>query len=209
MMDLSKVLVAVPTRGQVSWGTCTRLQALRDANPGLGPVKYVPGHLSVAATRNKIVRLFLEGEWEALLMVDDDVIPASCVLNMVHELGVWDVIAQPTFIWRPEIAPVPITATFGLTSLVAPGVAVREAQTVGTGCIAIHRRVLEGLPAEPFCIGFEDGQDVSDDVMFCRAVHTAGFRIGADFTSAADHHTTVSLQSIVMSAQAHVSQAQA
>jgi hypothetical protein len=198
-LNPEQILVAVPTRGQLSWATVTRLQEIRDNNPGLPPVMFVPGHLSVASTRNAIVREFLAGDWEALVMVDDDVVPASNLLGLCDSLDVWDVVAMPTFIWRPDLAPTPCVAAFGLSGLIASG-GVREAQQVGTGCVAVHRRVLEALPESPFMVGFEDGRDVSDDIMFCRAVKTAGFRIGADFSTAADHHTTVSLQSFVMAA---------
>jgi hypothetical protein len=181
------------------------LQEIRDDNPGLPPIVFRPGHLSVSLTRNHIVRQFLAGDWEALIMVDDDVAPASTLLGLCDNLDAWDVVAMPTFVWRPELAPIPVPAVFGTSGLIASG-GVREAEIVGTGCIAIHRRVLEGLHDEPFTVGFEDGRDVSDDIMFCRAVRAAGFRIGADFTTAADHHTTVSLQSFVMSARAHTTQ---
>lgn len=204
-MNAEEILVAVPTRGLVSWGTCTRLQEIRDANPGLPPIVFRPGHLSVALTRNHIVRQFMEGDWQALIMVDDDVAPASTLLTLVDGFDRYDVIAMPTFVWRPDMAPVPVPAVWGMSNIQTPegGTGLRAAEIVGTGCIAIHRRVFEGLPAEPFMVGHEEGRDVSDDIMFCRAVTTAGFRIGADFTTAADHHTTVSLQSFVMSIKAH------
>jgi hypothetical protein len=191
-LNTDQILVAVPTRGLVSWGTCTRLQEIRDAHPGL---------LSVASTRNAIVRRFMDGDWLALVMVDDDVVPASNLLGLCDSLEVWDVVAMPTFVWRPDIATSPVVAAFGLTQLIVSG-GVREAEQVGTGCVAVHRRVFEALHDNPFAVGFEGGRDVSDDIMFCRAVRTAGFRIGADFTSAADHHTTVSLQSLVMAERA-------
>jgi hypothetical protein len=205
-VEAEQILVAVPTRGQVGWATCTRLQEIRDANPGLPPILYRPGHLSVALTRNHIVRAFMEGDWEALIMVDDDVAPASTLLSLVDGFGQYDVVAMPTFVWRPELAPTPVPAVWGMSNLQTPGgngLGLRSAELVGTGCIAIHRRVFEGLPGEPFMVGHEEGHDVSDDIMFCRAVATAGFRIGADFRTGADHHTTISLQSVVMSMQAH------
>lgn len=206
-MEADKILVAVPTRGQVSWATCTRLQEIRDANPGLPPIVFRPGHLSVALTRNHIVRQFLAGDWEALIMVDDDVVPATTMLSLVEGFDSYDVVAMPTFVWRPNLAPVPVPAVFGMSDIqLVGGGALRAAEIVGTGCIAIHRRVLEGLHEEPFTVGFEDGRDVSDDIMFCRAVRAAGFTIGADFTTGADHHTTVSLQSFVMSVRAHSTQ---
>lgn len=204
-MEASEILVAVPTRGQVSWATCTRLQQIRDENPGLPPILYRPGHLSVALTRNHVVREFMAGDWQALIMVDDDVAPSPGLLTLTEGFDSYDVIAMPTFVWRPDIAPTPVPAVWGMSTLQTPnGVgALRSAEVVGTGCIAIHRRVFEGLPDEPFMVGREDDRDVSDDVMFCRAVKTAGFRIGADFRSGADHHARVSLQSFVMSMQAH------
>lgn len=207
-MTPEQILVAVPTRGNVSWATCTRLQEIRDANPGLPPILFRPGHLSVALTRNAVVRQFMAGDWEALIMVDDDVAPASTLLSLTDGFDRFDVVAMPTFIWRPNLAPTPIPAVWGMSQIqTANGQAggLRSAEVVGTGCVAIHRRVFEGLHEEPFMVGREDDHDVSDDIMFCRAVAAAGFRVGADFTTAADHHTTVSLQSFVMSMQAHSS----
>ena len=48
-------MVAVPTRGAIRWETVTALEEARDCTPGLGPIVYQPGNLSVALTRNRIV----------------------------------------------------------------------------------------------------------------------------------------------------------
>ncbi len=182
----AEILVAVPTRGQVGWATVTRLQEIRDRERGLAPILYQPGHLSVAATRNR-----LAGSWKVLVMVDDDVVPDARMLQLVDLIPEYGIAAAPTL--------VAINGKLGVNAYGADGREVRgqgvtEVIAVGFGCVAIDRELVHR--GQPFELGYRDGQAVSDDVMFCEKARAAGARVAADFRIACDHHTSVSLAAL-------------
>ena len=199
-MDLSRIQVCVPTRGLVDWNTVVRLGQIRDANPGLPPIHYEAGRLAVTDTRNRISHKFLASDARVLLMVDDDVIPPLGILRMADRAacGEVDIVGAPYPIIRVEGAiPFPcaleydaahdtyrtLPDPFGRTGLV-------KVDAIGTGCMAIARRVLEHPDLQiPFRIGTDEyGQlRMSEDVQFCHAAREAGFSVWADFDQRPDH----------------------
>lgn len=192
-------LVTVPTRGVIGWQTVTRLQEIRDRHPGLPPIVYQPGNLSVALTRNTIVKKFLAGPWQLLVMVDDDVVPPPTMLDTFNDMpsgfGVGAI---------PHVMPHPVTpAELALTAFTDDG-GLRVAQledgwnevdAVATGCVAISRAALVACGPNPFRIeNNPDAQVTSDDFLFCQDVKNAGFKIGAYMDGwYCDHITAVSL----------------
>ena len=195
-MDLSRIQLAVPTRGLVDWNTVVRLGQIRDANPGLPPIHYEAGRLAVTDVRNRIAHKFLASDAHLLLMVDDDVIPPLGILHMLdRDL---DIVGAPYPIIRVEGAiPFPcaleydtthdtyrtLPDPFGRTGLV-------KVDAIGTGCMAITRRVLEHPDLRiPFRLGTDEyGQlRMSEDVQFCHMARAAGFSVWADFDQRPDH----------------------
>lgn len=195
MKDYSRVYVAVPTRGQVDWNTVLALQEARDTY-GLPPIHYQAGRMSVSDTRAKIVQDFLASDAEVLLSIDDDVIPHPTFPEIVqHDV---DVVGCPYPMIR-SLASICVPAVF------EPGVngqaqirrdpygqqGLQEVYAIGTGCIAIQRRVLEHpkLKHNPFMYGFDTHGILveSDDLKFCRRVRKAGFEVYCDYSRPADH----------------------
>ena len=195
-MDLSRIQIAVPTRGLVDWNTVVRLGQIRDANPGLPPIHYEAGRLAVTDVRNRLAHKFLASDAQVLLMVDDDVIPPLGILRMLdRDL---DIVGAPYPIIRVE-GPIHFPCAieydaahdtyrtlpdpFGRTGLV-------KVAAIGAGCMAIARRVLEHPDLQiPFRIGTDEyGQmRMSEDVNFCQLARTAGFGVWADFDQRPDH----------------------
>jgi GT2 family glycosyltransferase len=200
---MRNVLIGVPTRGQLDAGIFGALSTLA-AFFGCDLI-YERGHLSAGMTRNRIVQNFLDrDDVDTLLFVDDDVAPSKDIPEMIAELdNGWDVVASAVPIFKPEVWPLPVIAAFRRNgdgyALARPTLAptVIECDAVGTGCFAIKREVLEALP-RPFSEEMsEEGMIISDDVVFCRKVKEAGFRLGCDFRARSDHITRVSLGAIL------------
>lgn len=139
----------------------------------------------ISSNRNKIVKRFLATDNDYLMMCDNDVVPLFNPAEFVFA-GV-DVIGFPAkvrqgdrqlnwvaYVKRPdrhEYAPVDFNK-------VDQSIELLGVDAVGTGCILIHRRVLENIKA-PFHIHFdEDGiLTMGTDFAFCERVKEAGFKI--------------------------------
>ena len=201
------LFLSVPTRGCVSWQTVTRLEAVRDDTPGLRPILYQPGNLSVAQTRNRIVKQFLATDCTTLVMVDDDVVPPPHFLAALDRL-----IPEFACVAVPHPMPSPADpSTLILTAyleasggLVAASLTegANEVDAVATGCVAISREALENLGPAPFRIAHDpDAPITSDDFLFCADLKTAGFRVGAWWDGwPCDHISTVSLAPLMEAA---------
>jgi hypothetical protein len=200
-MRPDQILVAVPTRGQIQWATVTRLQEIRDAHPGLPPILYQPGNLSVAMTRNRIVKKFLAGPWEWLLMVDDDVVPPVNMLDIVGAADGYGMLAIPHPFPDPSDPGRLVLGALALNDdgdLTVPLLleGVHPCDAVATGCVLISREVLDRLGPAPFRIAHDpDAPITSDDFLFCADVRDAGFKIGYALGPGwyCDHHSTVML----------------
>lgn len=200
MPELTAYL-GVPTRGLVDTDVAQGIDRLA-MSLGLAPV-YQRGHVSAGMTRNQIVAKFLATGRDVLVMVDDDVYPSELAHRLVGRIGEgWDVAAGAYPIFKPERGwPLPVPAVFeeengdyGLAMPQPDG--MQEVAAVGTGCVAIGRRVLEELEM-PFGEMMSGDQVVSDDFVFCQQARAAGFRIGVDWGVRCDHLCRVSLGSIL------------
>lgn len=196
-VEASKIRVAVPTRGTVNYLTAQRLQEIRDANPGLPPVMYEAGRLGVSNVRNTIAKKFLLDadvpDW--LIMVDDDLVPPPSLLDLTSD-DTADIVAYPYLIVRPGISlPFPCAFRWDAEKGVHTVIDQPFSQTgriscdaAGTGCMAVHRRVLTALKAPFDMQSDEDGIMLrSDDMAFCMKARDAGFSVTVDFTKLADH----------------------
>lgn len=178
------VLISVPTRGQIQWQTVAALQAARDLDPSLPPILYQEGNLSVALTRNRIVEKFLETDCEALAMVDDDIAPpANFVEMLLPFLGEYAMVSLPHSHPHPNE---PWNLIFSIYRQTPEGLApqgmmpgINECDATATGCVLISREALEQLGPAPFRMAHDPSAPLlSDDMIFCADLKTAGFRIG-------------------------------
>jgi len=198
-------LLAVPTRGAVRWETITRLEEIRDGAPGMPPILYQPGNLSVAMTRNRIVSRFLATSCDVLVMVDDDVVPPPHLLDVVADPdgACYAMVTIPHPMPHP-LAPGRVVLTAYETA--GEGLAFldlergwNDVDAAATGCCAVRRDALERLGPNPFRIGNDpDAPVTSDDFLFCADLRAAGLRIGSWHDGwHSDHVTTVSLAPIM------------
>ena len=199
-------MLAVPTRGQIEWGTVTRLEEIQRTYKIDEPIVYQPGNLSVAQTRNLIVERFMETACDVLVMVDDDIIPPVRCLDAITEL------CKPGEEWGVLCVPHPFVVKGGIELgifdkaddgdgyvLAQPISGVNECDAVATGCIMIRRQVLDHdrwrMHVPIFQISDDPRADVtSDDFLFCQYVQACGYRVGYVLNGeACDHHRIVGL----------------
>lgn len=197
-MNARDVLLAVPTRGQVGWATATRLGEIRDRSPGLAPIAYVPGNLSVALTRNTIVRRFLDGPWKVLAMVDDDVVPPPRFLDMADRLTGYGMlgIPYPLVLKDVQVGLAVFNRVEGGLRYARITSGVHRCDAIGTGCVMIPRETLEQLGADPFRMAHDPTAEItSDDFLFCDLLAEAGISVGYWMPSDgyADHQRLCSL----------------
>ena len=68
---------------------------------------------------------------------------------------------------------------------------------VGSACVAIHRRVFDHIPEQPYQETIHDTYTVSEDIAFCLHCNDAGMRIAIDFDVVCDHIGAVSLLDVM------------
>jgi len=149
-----KVLIAVPTLTcRISaplglWITSLMLRSRSDSSLPLFAVHFEPSVIPVEYARNRLVGAFLRSDLDAILFVDDDMVPSSTAELMFQSKA--DMVAgRATGISDREGSPkLLITAFIGQDD---EGQAMRpkdlrSAQFIdgaGTGCLLVSRKVLE------------------------------------------------------------------
>jgi hypothetical protein len=161
---------------------------------------YAPERLSFFMTqkivphdraRNRIMRHFLgTGQATHLLMIDSDMVPPADALSRLlsHDKGfvtgitpsladaggtahIVDFCFAPAAPGDPRLVPV------------ARHSGLREIHRCTSGCMLLHRSVVETLDPPWFCFQFnDDGTEiaVSEDVAFCDRLRAAGITLYAD-----------------------------
>ena len=210
--SFAHIMVAVPTRGQVAWQTVQQLEAIRDASKGLPPIAWQPGTLSVALTRNIIVRRFLASPCEVLVMVDDDVAPPPHMLDALLPAPQrllpdgYGMVGLPDPQFVAQTGHLILTAwrqgPLGLANVQEFRQGWNDCDVLATGCCAIPRATLEQLGPDPFRMpNSPDAPALSDDFIFCEDVRAAGLRIGCWMDGAfADHVRPANLGHIMEAA---------
>lgn len=174
----------------------------REYGPRIGDVVHVIGSGLLSRIRNDMVHQFLErnvDDW--LLMVDSDEMLTGPVFKKLVDAASYahrPVIAGLVFAAYPpeggDIYPTPRPSIFRLKDdthepiLDYPRDTVIPVDAAGTGCLLVHRRVLEAIrantPAAPMWGWFQDGpmengRWISEDLTFCARVRAAGFPLHA------------------------------
>ena len=189
----------VPTRGYVWHETATALAPMK-------PI-YVRCNTGVVDARRIIVQAFLEDPTapDVLVMCDDDVVPgeeAGWVVSHVVQ-GRADVCAAvvpiclegtvllPNVFIRDDSLP----RGYKLSAELLRERGLQEVDAVGTGFIAIHRRVLtDRRMKDPFRTDFLNS--TGEDVFFCKRAKAARFGVFADFDVWCDHHVEISANAL-------------
>lgn len=165
----------------------------------------------VEYNRNQIVYTFLnDTDCEYLLMIDDDNPPLKNPLELI-DLDL-DVISLPTFMWRADenfgsiaynqykIHKDKNGKPDGWVTMVYSGKELEEVDRCGSGCILIHRRVLEKLDV-PFesQTGKHGLRHLGEDILFSDKVRKLGFKLWTHWNYPCSHYKVVDLMSIAQS----------
>ena len=157
---------------------------------------YYPNDRPIAHNRNKIVKKFLEGTEDYLLMIDDDNPPLKNPLDLIQLDK--DVIACPTPQWN-DCDKFPIY--WVSMDKVEDGYiehkekkGLQEVDAVGTGCILISRRVLEKVK-KPFERKYDSNglQELGLDFSFCEKAKEQGFKIWSHYDYPCSHFKELNL----------------
>ena len=154
-----------------------------------------PGDRPIANNRNKIVLKFLDGDWDYLLMLDDDTVPHRNPLDLIEHDK--DIIGYPYPQWNERdiywlamdqdgdgYKPIPPERRHGL----------QQVDALGTGCILIKRNVLEAVRAPFMRKWSEDGiAELGLDFYFCQKARDAGFEVWCDWRAPCSHFKNLDL----------------
>ena len=145
--------------------------------------------------RNLVHNQFLERSHnEFLWMLDSDVLPPPGIVDVllthmkrkdVRVVGGWYRIKQEPYL--PVVYKgngfddrgVAQYQQYGLNEI---GKGLEEVEAAGAGCWMLHRSVVEALGKSPF--NMDEG---GEDLMFCRKIRDAGFKLWIDWSQACAH----------------------
>jgi hypothetical protein len=201
--DNSHIQIAVPTRGQIHWQCIQRLSEIRDAAKGMPPIMWQPGNLCVAQNRNYLFKRFLETDCEILLMVDDDIIcPPTLLTDLLPVADGYGMVGIPYPVTHPVAGALGFCvyneSPEGFTwADMNPG--LNECDGIGTGCVAIPRKIVEEFGPDAFRVDPSSSAHVrSEDLLFCQDLRRAGYKVGYVYTAWwADHCRAVNLSPIL------------
>lgn len=183
-----RILICIPYTGFVAPQAAYSLipMACHARNQGVS-VDMLPIGLSLVYTaREEAVKAFLEGEYEALLFVDSDMVVPVDLLTKLIEADK-DIVSALAFKRTPGYEPCIFKecneqdAKFYLDYPKG----LIEIQGVGMACTLIKRKVFESVP-EPW---FFPHKALGEDLSFCVRARAAGFRIYCDTTLICGHVT--------------------
>jgi SAM-dependent methyltransferase len=153
--------------------------------------------------KNLAAKSFMEGDFDYMLMIDDDNPPIRNPLELA--LLDLDIIACPTLIWSAKLIEMGVGAWPWTVNCYdweprkdmwichLPQTGLQEVDAVGMGCTFIHRRVFKEV--WPFFQREYDQDGIArkgSDLLFCKRAKEAGFRIWAHFGFPADHVKSMS-----------------
>lgn len=196
-----KILIAVPTYENIYPDTFKSIYGLYTGN-NIVTFDFFRGY-DVASARNKIAKATVEGNFDYVLMVDnDEVLPNGALSDMIEsELANGDLHGMVVgyCLQRPKTADNTDGATtafnFGGRNYVKEDAlkskeieAMREGGTIrykirgsGLGCALIHRSVFEQIDYPYFkWVEYEDGSQLSEDLFFCEKLRGKGIPVHLD-----------------------------
>jgi len=199
----SKVLLAVPNTGYVHKHVVIAIiNIMRDARAKTTLI--MPSHRPTTDNRHRIVKDFLDGDFDFLISIDSDNPPRNNVLDLVF-LDL-DVVGCPTPVWANKLRggyPIYWNALHAVDGGFHPhhvteNEGLVEVDAVGAGCLIVARRVLEKVK-QPFADKF-DGlgfRDMGHDYSFCVKAKEAGFRVFAHYKYPCMHFNEIEISEII------------
>jgi hypothetical protein len=198
----SKVLLAIPNTGYIHKHTVIAIiNIMRDTRAKTTLI--MPSHSPTTDNRHRIVKDFLDGDYDFLISIDSDNPPRNNVLDLVF-LNL-DIIGCPTPVWANKLrGGYPIY--WNALNIVGDGFLPRsvseddglvEVDAVGAGCLVIARRVLEKVK-QPFADRFNDFgfRDMGHDYLFCVKAKEAGFKVFTHYKYPCMHFNEIEIGEI-------------
>jgi ubiquinone/menaquinone biosynthesis C-methylase UbiE len=184
------IMVAVPNLGTIRNELADWLLAVK----GFGhlvsilPLKESYGK-PIDFNRTQIARKFLESGLDYLLMVDSDLIPPSNIMMMVdNDL---DICSADIRTWQDganlRLAMTMYRECEGYDEYKAaevPEYRISEIDACGTGCMLVHRKVLEKV---------SEFRGRAEDYNFCKDARQAGFKVHFDTRFRCYHYVTIAV----------------
>lgn len=158
-----------------------------------------PSERPITNNRNKIVRDFIYGDWDYLLMIDSDVVSHRSPLDLI-ELDK-DVVGYPCPQWNEgNIYWLAMDQDDDGYKSIQPERrhGLQRVDAIGTGCILIKRQVLEHVHA-PFSdrLGEDGTLDLGEDFYFCQKAIEAGFEVWCDWRAPCSHFKELDLINVL------------
>lgn len=192
-------MIAVPHLGEIKTKLATRLMEFDERDD---VELYFSSAQPVDVNRNRIANHFIEEtDHDYILMVDSDIIPPS---NVLEVLDYDEKVISPVIFSNKDGVPYPVGMTVdenGRHTMDGRDIQgeLREVDSVGTGCIFIHRDVFESLEKPYFSFTKnEEGELVKgEDMGFCDDVRDAGFDVKMAMEYFAGHLAEVDLSNMM------------
>lgn len=205
-----KLFVATPTTGTVVDSQVHALREIeetyRDKIEFVYPAQCIRRVFHDYA-RNKLAEEFLASDCDIMWFLDSDITPPKYVLDLITVHGdKWKVggLTYPVFMRPPgsDILEVvytayrynPSTGNLGLAPVPKTGTDMLDG--LATGCLFIHREVLEKLKRPYFEFRYrEEDREIKEgeDLGFCRKVSALGYKFFVDFGLMCRHQKNVDL----------------
>lgn len=198
----AKVLVACPTRGEVWYETAMAITEMV-ADERVVDFLYVQNNRSVIEARNVIANEFIAyKEADVLVMIDDDVIPPSNVIDLSDRLEEprVGIVGAPCPMFLPGLPPVPNIymwdeeeeqAAIDLRVKIGPKAHLMEVDAIGFGCVAIRRQLMEEQSLFFNRWDMLGNTTMGEDIEFCLRAKEAGWRTKADLSLLCEHRCSV------------------
>ena len=149
------------------------------------------------------------GDFEWWLNIDDDNAPTKNPLDLI-ELGK-PIMGCPTPVWRPDKAQQLQWNAYDrvgrhLYPMTGPHTGFKKVGAVGSGCMLIHRSVIEAIPKYTFlsCYNEEGIRTMGPDTSFSYRAHEAGFEMWAHFDYPCFHIKEVNLLDLMNRENQHL-----
>ncbi len=206
-----KIQVVIPSRGEssdISSSLAKTISGLEapDVEEDYTCNVQISYKQPVDANRNSMVMDFLddpENEW--LYMNDDDVVPPTDILDMV-KFG--KPVVSGTVCIRKNVIPQPVLlrsvdGTYRQVNLAEyeedkQSNGLIEVDGVGTGCLLVHRSVLEGMEPPWFKFQYDEFGRLSlgEDLYFSRKLEEAGVPMFVSTEHLCRHYKTLELSEV-------------
>jgi hypothetical protein len=152
--------------------------------------------IPIDSNRNKLVKEFLDGGFDDLLMIDDDISPPPNILNMLRHGK--PIVSATCFVLQ-EMVPQPLLRDDNGEGFVPMKVDKIEELTkvggIGTGCFTCKREVFEKIEPPWFLFPRDKWGMLSlgEDYYFSRKAKEAGFDLYVDTTMLCGHMKEIDL----------------